>query len=755
MKKFKKLYTLAALLVAGAAITACTSDDFADEGLAPQQGKTYTLSVNATKGADTRTLIDEGTTLSATWNTTDVVLVYKGENKVGELTPDAATATAKLTGEVTDVDVDDNLILKIGTPDKYATQKGTLEDIDANCNYSEATVTVTEIVGNAVNTSNATFENKQAIVKIALKDKFGGSTAKTAAQAAVGDAVYPDGTFYTVDDASSTALSVSKLIIKNAETNAVITTVTPNSAASELYVALAPCSAFSLKFEATANDLTYRAYENVTVEAGKFYQPTLNLSAAEAVVVYKSTDLSKDILAYALEDACDPSPWNPDNINTWVANHPVTGGTWRLPSTEDFKYMFEGCGGTPYAAATNADVSYNYGSLQTLITAAGGKKVIEEGDNGYWSSTENKGSNAYAFFFYKIDGNPEGMFWAMYKPNYWYYYRACLAFSNAIDYTDLSAEETANCYIVPVKGYYKFKATVKGNGSADLVGISKDTDASSIDKAELVWATFNTTKAPVENELIQNIYYKDGYVYFSTGDTYKEGNALVAIKDASNNILWSWHLWFESDDLAAMAQTYPNSKYVMMDRNLGALTNCYNADDALDFGFAYQNGRKDPFMMTASRTTFVALGVLGTYTSYGGGNVASSILNPTTVFGYDSWGGSPDNWKGSDKTIFDPSPPGWRVAPSNVWSASGFNSYTLVPKDNDWNTYHGWIFNNEAWFPATGDRWGPDHNNTGVVLRVWAQGDGMSLAAQNGVFGSTGDGSNPGHGYSVRPIKME
>ena len=426
MKKFKKLYTLATLLVAGAAITACTSDDFADEGLAPQQGKTYTLSVNAMKGADTRTLIDEGTTLSATWNTTDVVLVYKGENKVGELTPDAATAKAKLTGEVTGVDVDDDLILKIGTPDNYATQKGTLEDIDANCNYAEATVKVTEIVGNAVKTSDAAFENKQAIVKIALKDIFGNSTAKTAAQSAVGDAVYPDGSFYTVDAASSTALSASKLIIKNEETNAVITTVTPNSAASELYVALEPCSALSLKFEATANDLIYKAYENVTVEAGKFYQPTLNLSAAEAVVVYKSTDLSKDILAYALEDACDPSPWNPDNINTWVANHPVTGGTWRLPSTEDFKYMFEGCGGTPFAAATNTGESYNYGTLQSLITAVGGKKVTE-GDYGYWSSTDS-GTNAYAFFFYNIDKESKGQFWAMYKSSYWYYYRACLAF---------------------------------------------------------------------------------------------------------------------------------------------------------------------------------------------------------------------------------------------------------------------------------------------------------------------------------------
>lgn len=328
------------------------------------------------------------------------------------------------------------------------------------------------------------------------------------------------------------------------------------------------------------------------------------------------------------------------------------------------------------------------------------------------------------------------------------YYQSTVSLCN-----DLSALESANCYLVPAKGRYKFKATVKGNGSADLGGISKTTDASTINKAELIWATFNTTVAPTANELIKDISYEDGYVYFSTGDTYKEGNALVAIKDNSENILWSWHLWFESDDLAAMAQTYPNSGYVMMDRNLGALTNCYAADNALDFGFAYQNGRKDPFMMSATRTTYTALGVLGTYTSYGGGNVAYCIQHPTEVSGYDSWGGEPSLWSSDSKSIFDPCPPGWRIAPSDAWSASGFNGTTLVPKDNDWSTYHGWMFNDMAWFPATGDRWGPDHNNTGGNLRVWAQGSGMALAGANGSFISTGDGSNPGHGYNVRPVK--
>ena len=313
---------------------------------------------------------------------------------------------------------------------------------------------------------------------------------------------------------------------------------------------------------------------------------------------------------------------------------------------------------------------------------------------------------------------------------------------------DLSATESANCYLVPAKGDYKFKATVKGNGSADLSGISKDTDPATINSAELIWATYNTTTAPAANELIQNIQYKDGYVYFSTGNTYKEGNALVAIRDNSNNILWSWHLWFESDDMEEQAQTDPVSGYIFMDRNLGALTNCYDAGNALDFGFTYQRGRKDPFMTSATRTSYTALGVLGTYTSYSGSSdVANSIKNPTVVFGYDYWGGNGSLWSASSKTIFDPCPPGWHIAGVDAWN--GFNSTNFVIYNNDWDTYHGRMYNGVAWYPGTGDRWGSDHNNTGGRLDIW--GERELYASSTEILGNAG--SNPGHGYSIRAVK--
>ena len=369
--------------------------------------------------------------------------------------------------------------------------------------------------------------------------------------------------------------------------------------------------------------------------------------------------------------------------------------------------------------------------------------VSKVGERGvYWSSTA-VGSDAY----YLNEGQYGEKVMDHNKPH------GCSVRAIYVGdvYTDLSETEAANCYLVPAAGMYKFKATVKGNGAADLSGISKDTDPADISTASLVWATFNTAVAPVDGELIKDIKYSNGYVYFSTGDTYKEGNALIAIKDASDKILWSWHLWFETDNLVSLAQTYPTSGYVVMDRNLGALTNCYAADNALDFGFAYQHGRKDPFMMTASRTSHTQLGVLGTYTSSDGSStVASSIERPTVVFGTDSWGGNSDLWSAASKTIFDPCPPGWHIAPGNL--VSGQWSLFTIP-DNDWSTYHGLMFNGVAWYPATGDRWGASHNNTGTTLRVWADISGCDIASDNGSTPHR-DVSNPGHGYNVRCVRQ-
>ena len=151
--------------------------------------------------------------------------------------------------------------------------------------------------------------------------------------------------------------------------------------------------------------------------------------------------------------------------------------------------------------------------------------------------------------------------------------------------TDLSSSGSANCYIVSDSGLYKFK-TVKGNSSESVGNVAS---------ASILWETFGTSVAPVPTDLIKAFCYKDGYIAFQTADTYKEGNAVIAAKDASGTILWSWHIWLTDQP---QGQEYYNNAGTMMDRNLGATS--ATPGDVGALGLLYQWGRKDPFLGSSS-----------------------------------------------------------------------------------------------------------------------------------------------------------
>ncbi|MBP5390364.1 MAG: Ig-like domain-containing protein [Bacteroidales bacterium] len=259
-------------------------------------------------------------------------------------------------------------------------------------------------------------------------------------------------------------------------------------------------------------------------------------------------------------------------------------------------------------------------------------------------------------------------------------------------YTDLSATASANSYIVPALGDYKFRATVKGNGAASLAGVSATTGSSSIAGADLVWASFGTSVAPSSVELIRRVGYQDGYVYFSTGAEYKEGNAVVAIKDAGGNILWSWHLWLTDDEISE--QAYPGGA-VFMDRNLGALAATSGTES---YGLLYQWGRKDPFLntkyanggditpVTVWQPAVYGAQQLNENTGQTPTHTVAEVVQWPNKFiytpqacnvseGHGTGGGlwASDQtaalW-GSEKTIFDPCPPGWKVPETALWDNS-------------------------------------------------------------------------------------
>ena len=222
--------------------------------------------------------------------------------------------------------------------------------------------------------------------------------------------------------------------------------------------------------------------------------------------------------------------------------------------------------------------------------------------------------------------------------------------------TDLSADgTTANCYIVPASGAYKFKMT-KGNSSEPVGNVAS---------VRVLWESFGTAVSPKPFELISAAGMDGEYALFEVPQDYKEGNAVIAAYDAAGTILWSWHIWLTSAQMTEI--TYANGAGIMLDRNLGALSATPN--DAKALGLFYQWGRKDPFLGSSSishasyaRSTRYLKETANTPET---ATLSYALENPHKFIlanNEGNWLASKDNslWS-SVKTIYDPCPVGWCI----------------------------------------------------------------------------------------------
>lgn len=293
---------------------------------------------------------------------------------------------------------------------------------------------------------------------------------------------------------------------------------------------------------------------------------------------------------------------------------------------------------------------------------------------------------------------------------------------------DLSAAGSANCYVVSGAGTYMFNASVKGN-NASTPGITPVTISPV--SAELLWQDYYADGAG----LIDDVKYERGYVYFSTGETFHAGNALIAAKDAAGEILWSWHIWCVAGLQAYAYNSYETGAeaFRVLDRNLGAVSNVPGNDYSL--GLYYQWGRKDPFPAAAGHgdgtsrkdvdkafcwsapddytqpgytaRMYDAQGAVVNseqnmkwIVEIGGKQVDDGVRNPMTFYyqvasSQADWlAMSDDNLWGNpysggksyvfgkykpaelstgagEKSIYDPCPVGYKVAPGNYWCETG------------------------------------------------------------------------------------
>ena len=261
MKSIKTtIQTLATLLVAVVATTACSSgDDDAVPGGSPAGSNVYTLTVEATKGNDDATtralsLSDDGKTLNATWTAGDEVEVgvWDAKNKTftkyGTLTAQGSGISTTFTGMVENIPsvIGLNLRLRYLSND-YSSQTGTLDYIASHCDYATADVKMTDISGSEISTTAATFQNQQAVIKFTVKD-FDGSTLNPSA--------------FTVSDGTST---VTLTDIPDATYN--------TNGDGVLYVAFpATGSSATITLTATIDSRDYKYTKSgVTLENGKYY----------------------------------------------------------------------------------------------------------------------------------------------------------------------------------------------------------------------------------------------------------------------------------------------------------------------------------------------------------------------------------------------------------------------------------------------------------------------------------------------------
>lgn len=335
---------LAALLIAavGMTFTACSGDDNDSPNNVqpqpqpqPQQPQEYTMTVLATKGGDaqTRALADNGSTLTATWATTEHVYVKKGDTwATGSLQPQTAGATAKLFGKLSGVTfaAGDNITLQFPKSGdiSYAGQTGTLVDIAENFDWATANVTIANVTDNGVSSvsSPVDFESQQAIIKFTLQDK-GNSNA----------AISP--TALTINDGTSDIVSLTSIPAATYTTNG----------AGVLYVALPAVSNKTITLTATVGSDTYKLTTDAakSFTAGKFYRviaPMISGSLNGKFSVAANTKVY----------------FSQGNLQAVIASGPTntynyTASSWKFADNQ-WEFIGNNPGNTSFAVGTTVDL---------------------------------------------------------------------------------------------------------------------------------------------------------------------------------------------------------------------------------------------------------------------------------------------------------------------------------------------------------------------------------------------------------------
>lgn len=405
---------------------------------------------------------------------------------------------------------------------------------------------------------------------------------------------------------------------------------------------------------------------------------------------------------------------------------------------------------------------------------------------------------------------------------------------------------TANCYIIGYPGYYQlplvYGNAIKGGNDnwqsyRPTQGATPTTfltpflrhDDQAIQKPYIYENTFsdggpdNATLIWEDwPDLVTSVTLsadKKNLIFEVPADNIAQGNAILAVRNKDNEIMWSWHIWVTplvdmddpGSDLDATVNLTPVT-YNFMKYNLGfctaqsatfgtgpreifirfsqtGTTNTQNfrlkenngAITTADNNPYWQWGRKDPFPGIAqsnkdktiygnySYETQPAGVTLGVGVSHPNTFYRKTFSNWTNAIHYNLWSANNTVLTGNDnsvvKTVYDPSPVGFKMPASNAWTrftSDGTSTGTIngIWKGDGYDFYLNAGKNTTAFYPATGYRDVSTGNagNIGTSAYYWAatpngfEGNyGYTLYLSNGRVGP-GNGNYRAYGFSVRCV---
>ena len=305
-----KHFSLGALMIALAALTACSSEDniVNDQPANPTEPTTYTMTIQASKAtgdaAATRGLSLDGKTLNVKWNECETVYVLQQDKNntadwyyVGKLTAAASSnATTTLSGTLTleigkagaylDTDapalrfvLHGNALGSSNESDYSTGQNGLLtgtgsieEKYDfASCDVAKTSYTIDTEAKTVSVTGGITLVSEQAIVKFSLYQADGTTPINATSLAITSTGDMKKGRAYGSDATTIITQSVSLTSLEGSTNN--------------LYVAL--CNYNATAYTLTATDAAGNTYtygpKTTTFTNGKYYEVKVKMTAATGI----------------------------------------------------------------------------------------------------------------------------------------------------------------------------------------------------------------------------------------------------------------------------------------------------------------------------------------------------------------------------------------------------------------------------------------------------------------------------------------